>query len=190
MDEYGLRKRFFLEGDKFDTGSLTQEEFDYYISTLATQRSSTIPRSVLYFDKQNYTVIRGEVRNDYNSNQQLIADKYYVQYYRQIAVKDNLLDKLSGECGFLSGQVIFTNISVNSILGRKIAIKGDYKLLKKQLPTELDKSYEDLIGVIESQSDFFKDDTFFREQIKLIEQSEKEKIPSSILALIFWYSTF
>jgi len=188
-----LQYRFVKEGDNFDPKTLSHDEFNYYLNNLATARTLTDKRTVLYFDKRNYTVVKGYCNNNLNGKGDLISKRYYVEYFKQIAVKDRLIQKLKDEVKLEPKQVIFTNITTTSILGRRIAIEGDYDLMEVRPPSNIAKVYEDLIGIVESQDKFFPDFTFFREQLELIHKQESElygKIPSSIYTLILWYHTF
>lgn len=189
INEIELKKKFFREGDNFDDTQLNEDELNYYFRNLATARTNKVELPILYFDKRNYTVVKGYCNNNFNERSELISQRYFVEYFRQIAVKDNLITKLNSECKILPRQIIKTNITSNSILGNKIAIDGEYDILHITQPNNVSKTYEDMIGVIESQDGFFKDAglTFFREQLDLIHKSETEKIPSSIMALILWY---
>lgn len=189
INELELKKRFFREGDNFDDTTLNDEELNFYFRNLATARTNKVELPILYFDKRNYTIVKGYCNNNFNERSELISRRYFVEYFRQIAVKDNVISKLNSECKITPHQTIKTNITSNSILGNKIAIDGEYDLLPIVQPKNVSKAYEDMIGVIESQDGFFKPEglTVFREQIDLIHKSETEKIPSSIMALILWY---
>ena len=183
-----LKRRFFRDPENFDATKLTSEEYDYYFNYLAEARSNTVNANVIYFDKKVYSVVQGHCRNSYNQRGELIANRFRVEHFTNIAVKDDLLEKLVEI--FKTSKNIFTNIQSQSILFRKIAIYGDWELMRLPSITDIDKSYEDLIGMVESQKNFFINPTFFREQVNLIHQSEGQKIPSSILALIHWFSLY
>lgn len=191
INEIELKKRFFKEGDNFDSRNLKDDELNFYFRNLATARTNKVSLPILYFDKRNYTVVKGHCNNNLNERSELISRRYFVEYFGQIAVKDNIITKLNSECKISPRQVIKTNITSNSILGNKIAIDGEYDILPIVQPKNVSKTYEDMIGVIESQDGFFNpingDLTFFREQLNLIHKTETEKIPSSIMALILWY---
>lgn len=190
MDNVELKKKFFKQGDNFDVSELSDAEYQYYVSHLLTQRRISTPVTVLYFDRQWYNIVKGYQTQNYNGQNGVISQQYKVEVFDRISVKDNLLIKLEKPFKLIPKQLIITNINTASILARKIALQGDYDLLCKSLPVDIEKCYEDLIGSIESQGDFFQDDTFFREQIKIIHQSEKMAFPHTITALILWFSSF
>lgn len=168
---------------------LNEDEYQFYTQNLVIARSHQVTMSVLYFDKRNYNIVKGYCKQNFNAKSELVSRTYFVEQFKQLAVKDNLITKLKTEIKLEPKQVLFTNLKGYSILARKIAIDGEYDLLPLREPTDIDKTYEDLIGVIETQDKFFPDDTYFKEQVNLIYKSEAGviKLPSTILSLIYWF---
>jgi len=142
INEVELKKRFFKEGDNFDSRNLKDDELNFYFRNLATARTNKVSLPILYFDKRNYTVVKGYCNNNLNERSELISRRYFVEYFGQIAVKDNIITKLNSECKISPRQVIKTNITSNSILGNKIAIDGEYNILPIVQLNNVSKTYE------------------------------------------------
>ena len=89
-----LKVKFFRDTEKFDASKLTAEEYDYYLHYLAEARSSTVNAHVIYFDKRVYSIVQGYCCNSYNSRGELISNRFKVEHFENIAVKDDLLEKI------------------------------------------------------------------------------------------------